>query len=188
MIPLVAMALAAAPVLRIGHSVGEGREGRLGDDAGDEYVRIWTTEVLDIELGFGARVNDRLSLGVSAFLSPVEMAGTSYGVLAMWAPFEWTRASPLVELRASYSRVLLQCSCLEQDDTAGLLTEGVMLQLRPGVRFGFGERGWGIGIQGELRAAYRTVSRLSRANGFYAGGLIGGIVTLDVPLGRSPAN
>ncbi len=179
---LLSAALAATPELRFRHALGRIEEELLFK--GENYIRVGSWAIIEAELGAAARLNDQTELGGSVHLSGD--GGSSVGAFAAWAPLGWTKVSPLVELRVSLSYESVQCSCIAQDDRSGLVSWGVMGELRPGIRFGFGARGLGIGAQGELRAAYRTLPVLPSANGIYAGGLIGGILTLDVPLGPAP--
>lgn len=183
---LLPTAVAATPALRFGYTFPEVREELIAE--GEHLPSVHWLTVVDVELGLGARPNDSFALGGSIYLSFSESGGSSVGAFAAWAPLGWTKVSPLVELRVSLSEQSVSCDCIVQDDGFGLESWGAMAQLRPGVRFGFGERGWRLGVQGELRAAYRTVARLPSADGVYTGGVVGGILTLDVPLGRaSPA-
>lgn len=66
-------------------------------------------------------------------------------------------------------------------DWPAFYAAGVMLQLRPGVRFPFGENGFGMTIAAEGRVSYRITWD---PGSLFAGGLVGLVFAFDLPLGQ----
>ena len=177
---LLATAQAATLSLRLGHAPGVADEHQLGGDG-----RVTGLTLFGGEVGLDARVTDSFRVGGS--VAAAAMGGLSAGGLVEWTAGRWTSTGLVLGGRLSVSRENGPgwCGPMDYCITPGSAQFvegwGPMLQVRPGVRFGIGKRGAGLTLAAEGRLSARFTGEPS-SDGLYAGGLLGVVVSFDVPL------